>query len=289
MSAEDPESSQSQPGRLPLPPGLSPRRQGRRPSNSPGGPGKRPSRAPGGPRSRSRGPREFGRKYRWIRQVAGLLAVVVVGGGIVVGALAVGAVALLHAAGGGHPAALTAGASTRARPTANLPSGQHSSAAPSASPAARPSPSGAPSAPLPVSGIAVFDPAGAEAAKNPHPALRPDGTLQPTFASQIYATPAFGGLKQGVGLLLDLGSDHPLHSVQVGSSTPGATVQVRVAAAPQAAATGYRQLAQATTNNGTVALPVSASSQDRYLLIWVTRLGAGPSGAQIVILNLRVQ
>ena len=53
-----------------------------------------------------------------------------------------------------------------------------------------------------------------------------DGNASTYWETQIYATQAFGGLKSGLGLVLDAGSPRKVTSLTVTSDTPGFTAQV---------------------------------------------------------------
>ena len=78
--------------------------------------------------------------------------------------------------------------------------------------------------------IAAFGPEGTADGDNPGIASWTIGASggQPWY-SQWYATPAFGGLRTGTGLLLDMGKPVTVTSVRlVLGSQPGADVQVRV-------------------------------------------------------------
>ncbi|NAZ78105.1 hypothetical protein GTQ99_22235, partial [Kineococcus sp. T13] len=150
-----------------------------------------------------------------------------------------------------------------------------SSAAPSGSPATSPPASAAPApapaaepAPLPVAAVTALDPAGD--GESPESAgLVVDGDPATTWASQRYNSAAFGGLKDGVGLLLDLGADADVARVQLGAGGDGGTVELRTAPGP--GVEGSVVVAAAAAGGQQVLAP-PAAVRTRYLLLWFTSL-----------------
>ena len=148
------------------------------------------------------------------------------------------------------------------------------SAAPSVqptSPAAVPHSSSATAHLLGVSSITAFGPAGTADGDNPRIAFRllNVGTDQPWY-SQWYATPTFGGLRTGTGLLLDLGTQASVTDVRLTlGSEPGADVQVHVGST---ASLDSPTVASAWSAGGTVRLTAATAAKGRYVLIWFTRL-----------------
>jgi hypothetical protein len=93
---------------------------------------------------------------------------------------------------------------------------------------------------------------------------------QPWY-SAWYATPEFGNLQSGTGLLLDMGQPVTVANVRlVLGSTPGADVQVRVG--NSATLAGLGTVASAADVGGTVQLTAASPSAGRYVLVWFTRL-----------------
>jgi hypothetical protein len=165
----------------------------------------------------------------------------------------------------GTPAATHALASAApAAPAAAAPS----SAAPPAIAALTPSPA---PRPLPVASIAAFGPAGPGDGDNPgHVSRINEAGAQPWYSSW-YASPAFGNLQPGTGLLLDMGGAVKLSGLRLVLGSPlGADVQVRVG--NSATLAGLATVASATDVGGTVRLPVTSPVSGRYVLVWFTRL-----------------
>lgn len=124
---------------------------------------------------------------------------------------------------------------------------------------------------LAVSSITALGPAGPSDGDNPDIAARllDVGTDQPWY-SQWYATPSFGGLRTGTGLLLDLGTPVSVTDVRLTlGSERGADVQVHVGSTPSL---DLPTVASAWGTGGTVRLTAATAAEGRYVLIWFTRL-----------------
>lgn len=142
---------------------------------------------------------------------------------------------------------------------------------------ATPSPSAgaAPAAaPLDLSGVAVrdFDPQGDGAERPGSVANALDGDVTTTWDTERYETEAFGGLKDGVGLLLDLGAATDVSQVELVLSRPGVGIEVRASDTASEAAEDYRVLASATADSERVTLPLPEETSARYYLVWFTDL-----------------
>ena len=154
-------------------------------------------------------------------------------------------------------------------------------------------PSPTPSAPAvtaltPVS-VAAFGPGGAAEGDSPQIAqLAVAGNLATPWHTSWYATPHFGNLKSGTGLLLDLGKPVTVTSAQVTlGSTPGADLELRVGNVPALAS--LQPVATATNVGGTVQLRPAAPVSGRYLLVWFTLLPPDNAGTyQAYVSDIKV-
>jgi eukaryotic-like serine/threonine-protein kinase len=143
------------------------------------------------------------------------------------------------------------------------------------------SPTQAPAAgtPVPIVSASVFDPEGDGQPENDRAVpLAYDGDPATAWSTLTYrGSPAFGNLKSGVGLLLDLGSSQSLSGITVGSTRPGATVEIRTGDQPASALNGFTAVASGTVEDSTDLAfdkPVTA----RFVLVWVTGLVDGSDG-----------
>jgi transcriptional regulator with XRE-family HTH domain len=148
-----------------------------------------------------------------------------------------------------------------------------------------PKPSPTPAAPSPAAAAPVQQlvPVRAQA-------FGPGGGDNPQLASQVirvhhaagwrtdwYASPRFGNLYGGTGLLLDMGHPVTLTSVQISlGPARGASLQVRVGAIPALAA--MPPVAHAVNTSGVVHLHMTRPAHGRYVLIWFTKLPQDASG-----------
>jgi hypothetical protein len=151
-----------------------------------------------------------------------------------------------------------------------------SASAPADGSSGAPAPDGAA---VTIAGADVFDPGGDGAPENDSDVpLALDDDPSTAWSTLVYqGSPAFGNLKDGVGLLLDLGSPQAVGSVTLTTTTPGATVEIRTS--DQAGTTldsfdaAGDGILEASTDLS-FEEPVTA----RYVLVWITGLVSGPDG-----------
>lgn len=142
---------------------------------------------------------------------------------------------------------------------------------------------------LGVTSVAAFGPDGLSDGDNPEMTSQIlDVSSDQPWYSQWYATPEFGNLRSGTGLLLDMGETVTVSSVQlVLGNAPGADVQVRMGDRPDPG--DLSSVASAWDVGGTVRLTVATRARGRYVLIWFTRLPPGPQGHyQVDVYDLTV-
>jgi hypothetical protein len=112
--------------------------------------------------------------------------------------------------------------------------------------------------------VTAFGPAGRGDGDDPQrAALAIGGDRAQPWISQWYATARFGALKQGTGLLLDMGRPVTVASVRVFLVNSGADIQLRAGSKPVPAWLPAGRTAQ---------LKPGAPVHVRYLLIWFTKL-----------------
>lgn len=113
-----------------------------------------------------------------------------------------------------------------------------------------------------------------------------DGDPSTAWTTERYSTPGFGGLKDGVGLLVDLGAPTALAAAEVVLEQPGVTVELRGSATESADPDAYRVLASGHGQGDRIALVPPAGTQDRYYLLWITRLAPDDGRASAGIAEL---
>ncbi len=129
----------------------------------------------------------------------------------------------------------------------------------------------------PVSATA-FGPAGASQGDNPDlSALAVDGSTGTSWQTDWYSTAEFSGLKQGTGLLLDMGKNVSVSAVRVLlGAAPGGSFQLRAGESPQLAS--LPPVASADDTGGLVTVRLASPVSARYLLIWFVALPPDGSG-----------
>jgi serine/threonine protein kinase len=100
-----------------------------------------------------------------------------------------------------------------------------------------------------------------------------DGNPSSYWYTQHYATPTFGGLLTGLGLVLDAGKPVKLGTLTLTSSTPGFTAQI-LAGNSQSGGFAPDSATQTTSSSTTFTL---SGKTARYYVVWITKLPPGNS------------
>jgi hypothetical protein len=141
---------------------------------------------------------------------------------------------------------------------------------------------------VPLVGASLVDARGAvdEADRRPEKLLESG-----SWKTDRYNSPDFGGLKSGMGVVLDLGSPHQVGRVTLEFSHPGATLQVKTADTFAARESGYRSVTDPRrTESRTVTLDLPSETRARYVLIWITSLPSDGAGKyQAALSEVRVE
>ena len=125
--------------------------------------------------------------------------------------------------------------------------------------------------------MTAFGPAGTADGDDPQrAALAIGGDRAQPWISQWYATARFGALKQGTGLLLDMGRPVTVASVRLSLVYSGADIQLRAGSKPVPA--WLPRVASASDAGGTVRLRPGSPVRVRYVLIWFTKLPPDNAG-----------
>lgn len=122
--------------------------------------------------------------------------------------------------------------------------------------------------------VTAYDPPPGDDVENPGAVPNSiDSDPATAWDTERYDTSRFGGLKQGVGLLLDLGEPVPVRQVEVGLR-PGTDVELRAGDALGASADDLPVVASVTDSEAVARLVPEGAVTARYFLVWLTRLPA---------------
>ena len=126
-------------------------------------------------------------------------------------------------------------------------------------------------APVSLAGVASYDPQGNGDEHSSTAPAATDGNPSTSWYTETYRTPNFGGLKNGVGLVLDAGSPIAVKSLTVTTATPGFQASVMSGAAQGGPFTSD---SATQTVDGTTTFDLSGSSA-RFYVLWITQLPPG--------------
>jgi serine/threonine-protein kinase len=130
---------------------------------------------------------------------------------------------------------------------------------------------------VPVTGFAVhsFDPEGDDhSEKEERAALAADGKTDTSWATNEYKSRAFGGLKSGVGLSLELAEPVNVREVKVSSPSSGWDAAVYVADRPGATLADWGEPVQRLQGIAGTADFTFDAKHGQAVLLWITKLGA---------------
>jgi eukaryotic-like serine/threonine-protein kinase len=117
-----------------------------------------------------------------------------------------------------------------------------------------------------------------------------DRSLTTAWQTDWYASPAFGNLEAGTGLMLDMGRVVTISGAQILLAAPrGADFQLRAGMSAGSLA-DVPVLASESGVGGSVRIRLSAPVHARYVVIWFTRLPADASGTfQVSVFDVRLE
>jgi eukaryotic-like serine/threonine-protein kinase len=134
---------------------------------------------------------------------------------------------------------------------------------------------GSPGAGVKLRAVSSYDPQGDRTEHAELVALATDGSNATSWTTETYGDEDFGGLKDGVGLVLDAGSSVKLAHVTVTTSTPGFTAEIE---SGDSATGGFTLDSPSETVSGTTTFTLNGKT-GRYYLVWITRLPPGGRAA----------
>jgi serine/threonine-protein kinase len=132
------------------------------------------------------------------------------------------------------------------------------------------------SVPVRLHGVTSYDPVGQEAQIFGSTAVNAtDGNPDTAWVTQTYNTPEFGGLKDGIGLVLSSGGSVALKSLSVTTSTPGFIAEIEVGGS----SSGPFVVDSASRTVGTHTTFTLNGESGRYWMVWLTQLGPARTAA----------
>jgi hypothetical protein len=156
---------------------------------------------------------------------------------------------------------------------------------PSTAPATDPAAAGAPIDLLTSAQVRDFDPPPGDGREGPGTVPNAyDGDASTAWQTERYSSAPLGGLKQGVGLLVDLGTPTPVARVELGVP-PGTGVELRSADEAGAALSDFAVVETAQDTGEVVALEAGRTA--RYWLVLLTRLPPEPGGFRGQVAEMR--
>lgn len=130
--------------------------------------------------------------------------------------------------------------------------------------------------PVAIVDATVFDPQGTPPKDNESYIDQAfDGDSSTAWMTWVYKQQfgrADGGLKDGVGLILEFAEPVSPTNVTVATGTPGTDVEVRSVDGPQPALDSTIVMGSATLNTDPVSIGLTDAPTSKYLLIWLTHL-----------------
>jgi hypothetical protein len=127
--------------------------------------------------------------------------------------------------------------------------------------------------------ISSFDPQGDGAEDPGGVGLAVDDDPSTEWSTDIYyGNPQFGGLKQGVGLLLQLPKPATVSAAKLLLSASGANLQLRAGDHAPTGPTDLPEVASSTDSPSSLDLRFHAAVTAKYWLVWLTSLPKAPGG-----------
>ncbi len=144
-----------------------------------------------------------------------------------------------------------------------------------------PEPTPAPAKPVAISDAHDFDPLGPDGSEKPAGIKNSyDGDPASFWNTDGYYSAKLGGLKSGVGIILDLGEAQQISAVDVSFLGGRTSVELRTASAEATAEPttldGFTKVSEGSGSN--VSLKPSKPVKARYVLVWLTELPQAPEG-----------
>ena len=145
----------------------------------------------------------------------------------------------------------------------------------SGTPSTRATTSTAAGAPITITGAKAFDPQGDRHENDAAVGRVIDGDPKTVWTSEGYNSAGLGGIKKGVGVILDLGSALHPSAVEVDETTASAYT---VYLASTDSLDGATKVGAAQGSTDPTSLTVPDGATGRYVIVWFTKLAPGDGG-----------
>jgi eukaryotic-like serine/threonine-protein kinase len=139
---------------------------------------------------------------------------------------------------------------------------------------------------IPIARTVDFDPEGDGAEHHDEAPNASDGDGSTTWESESYGTPEWGGLKSGVGLIVELDDDADLGALEVDTPSEGWQAEVYVADAAADSLEGWGDPAATVDDGGSGTVRINLDRSGRAVLLWFTRAG---DDRQVVVQEVRLE
>ena len=148
-------------------------------------------------------------------------------------------------------------------------------------------PASQPSGP-PVVGIDDWDPLGDGEERPDLISFAADGDPETAWITEGYVTRRFGGLKDGVGIVIDIDGEHTLRQLTVASTTEGWAASVFAAAAAGSTLDDWGDPLDARVDIDGDAVFDLRGVRGSAVLVWFTRLGTDTPRARVEVTEISV-
>jgi eukaryotic-like serine/threonine-protein kinase len=125
---------------------------------------------------------------------------------------------------------------------------------------------------VPLQGVGDYDPQGNGGEHSDTARYATDGSASTVWTTELYTSQDFGGLKDGLGLVLDAASSVKLAKVKLATPTPGFTAEIQAGDSPTG---GFETDSSPQTASGTTATFTLDGKTARYYVVWITQLPPG--------------
>jgi len=124
---------------------------------------------------------------------------------------------------------------------------------------------------VPLTGLTGYDPQGTGGEHDELAGRATDGNPSTAWTTETYDSQDFGGLKDGVGLMVDAGSAVKLAHLTVTTPPPGFTAEIQ---SSDSSTGGFTADSSSQTVSGTTTFTLNGSTA-RYYVVWITQLPPG--------------